>query len=34
VAELGMPWIGFHTFRHTCASILIEAGRTIKQVQL
>ncbi len=25
-------WIGFHTFRHTCASLLFEAGRDVKQV--
>jgi integrase len=24
--------IGFHTFRHTCASLLFEAGRDVKQV--
>jgi integrase len=23
----------FHTFRHTCASLLFEAGRNVKQVQ-
>ncbi|MEJ7785511.1 MAG: tyrosine-type recombinase/integrase [Solirubrobacteraceae bacterium] len=28
----GVPWIGFHTFRHTCASLLFEHGRNIKQV--
>jgi integrase len=25
-------WVGFHTFRHTCASLLFEAGRNVKQV--
>lgn len=25
-------WISFHTFRHTCASLLFEAGRDVKQV--
>lgn len=25
-------WPGFHSFRHTCASLLFERGRTIKQV--
>lgn len=25
--------ISFHTFRHTCASLLFEAGRNVKQVQ-
>lgn len=32
-AETGVPWIGFHTFRHTCASMLFERGRNAKQVQ-
>jgi len=27
------PWVGFHTFRHTCASLLFAAGRNVKQVQ-
>ena len=31
--EAGVPWIGFHTFRHTCASLLFDAGRNPKQVQ-
>jgi integrase len=26
-------WISFHTFRHTAASLLFEAGRNVKQVQ-
>jgi integrase len=26
-------WLSFHTFRHTCASLLFEAGRNVKQVQ-
>lgn len=25
-------WVTFHTFRHTCASLLFEAGRDVKQV--
>ena len=29
----GLPWVTFHTFRHTCASLLVEAGRDVKQVQ-
>lgn len=29
----GLPWVTFHTFRHTCASLLFEAGRDVKQVQ-
>lgn len=28
-----MPWVTFHTFRHTCASLLFAAGRNVKQVQ-
>ena len=27
-----MEWVTFHTFRHTCASMLFEAGRNVKQV--
>jgi integrase len=27
-------WIGFHTFRHTCATVLFENGWNAKQVQL
>jgi integrase len=29
---LGMEWVTFHTFRHTCASLLFARGRNIKQV--
>jgi len=31
--EADVPWIGFHTFRHTCASMLFARGRNAKQVQ-
>jgi integrase len=31
--EAGIPWVGFHTFRHTCASLLFDEGRNIRQVQ-
>ncbi|MDQ6803702.1 MAG: site-specific integrase [Actinomycetota bacterium] len=31
--EVGVPWIGFHTFRHTCASMLFERGANAVQVQ-
>jgi len=31
--EAGVPWAGFHTFRHTCASMLFAHGRNAKQVQ-
>jgi integrase len=30
--ETGVGWAGFHTFRHTCASMLIADGRNIVQV--
>jgi integrase len=30
--EAGVPWVGFHTFRHTCASILLDSGKNIRQV--
>jgi integrase len=33
VADLGLPWVGFHSFRHTCASLLFAHGKDIKQVQ-
>jgi integrase len=25
-------WVAFHTFRHTCASLLFESGKNVKQV--
>jgi integrase len=28
----GVPSIGFHTFRHTCASMLFDAGKNVRQV--
>jgi integrase len=31
--EIGAPWAGFHTFRHTCASMLFERGSNAVQVQ-
>jgi integrase len=31
--QAGVPWAGFHTFRHTCASLLFDAGRNAVQVQ-
>jgi integrase len=31
--EAGVPWVGFHTFRHTCASLLFDLGRNPAQVQ-
>jgi integrase len=32
--EADLSWIGFHTFRHTCASMLFAEGRNAKQVQM
>ena len=34
VTGLGLEWVGFHTFRHTCASLLFAAGKDVKQVQM
>jgi len=31
--EAGVPWMTFHTLRHTCASLLFDQGRNAKQVQ-
>jgi integrase len=31
--EANVPWAGFHTFRHTCASLLFRQGRNAVQVQ-
>lgn len=30
--EAGVAWAGFHAFRHLCASLLIDQGRSIVQV--
>ncbi len=27
------PTVTFHTFRHTCVSLLLDDGRNIKQIQ-
>ncbi len=32
--KAGVEWAGFHTFRHTCASILFASGKNPKQVQM
>ena len=29
----GVPWIGWHTLRHTCGSVLFRHGANAKQVQ-
>lgn len=34
VIRAGVPWAGFHTLRHTCASMLFRAGWNAKQVQM
>ena len=31
--SVGLGWVSFHTFRHTCASLLFKAGKDVKQVQ-
>jgi integrase len=31
--EAGVPWAGWHTFRHTCASLLFARGANAVQVQ-
>ena len=31
--EAGASWAAFHTFRHTCASLLFERGLNVRQVQ-
>lgn len=33
LAEADVAWAGFHTFRHTCASMLFERGANAVQVQ-
>lgn len=33
VREAGLDGVSFHTLRHTCASLLFEAGKNAKQVQ-
>ena len=30
----GVAWVGFHSFRHTCATILFHRGLNAKQVQM
>jgi integrase len=31
--DADLTWVGFHTFRHTCASMLFSQGRNAVQVQ-
>jgi integrase len=31
--QAGLGSMGFHVFRHTCASLLFDAGRNLKQIQ-
>jgi integrase len=31
---VGLHWVSFHAFRHTCASLLFQDGKNIKQVQV
>ncbi len=30
----GVPWVGLHTLRHTCATLLFRGGYNAKQVQM
>jgi integrase len=30
--SVGLGWVTYHTLRHTCGSLLFEAGRNVKQV--
>jgi integrase len=32
--KAGVPWAGFHTLRHTCATLLFRRGFNAKQVQM
>jgi len=32
--KAGVPWAGFHTLRHTCATMLFREGANAKQVQV
>jgi integrase len=32
--KAGVPWAGFHTLRHTCATLLFRHGLNAKQVQI
>jgi integrase len=32
--QAGVPWVGFHTFRHTCASMLFKQGKNAKEVSV
>jgi integrase len=32
-SRIGASWVGFHTFRHTAASLLFASGRNVKEVQ-
>lgn len=32
-AAAGIPWLGFHGFRHTCATALFRESANVKQVQ-
>ena len=32
VRNLGLPWVSFKTFRHTCVLLLFDEGRNVRQV--
>ncbi len=31
--SVGLGWVSFHTFRHSCASLLFDSDKNVKQVQ-
>lgn len=31
--KIGIPFLGNHVFRHTCASMLLDSGASMKEVQ-
>jgi integrase len=33
IKSIGLGWVSFHTFRHTCASLLFAGGKDVKQIQ-
>jgi integrase len=33
-AKAGVPWVGLHTLRHTCATLAFKSGWNAKQVQM
>jgi hypothetical protein len=31
VREKAVPWVSFHTLRHTCSPLLFDAGKNVQQ---